>query len=177
MSRRRQFENQQPDTTPRVIIPVSRKTINPQDIQILTRDTRAEQLQVEVYRNPRDNWYKVNVFHTCDCGRYYGYTVQQPLRVPEEEISQHIDQPISQPIRVVDLTTPPPQPSRDDSIISVNSSANSSLLVELYSLPYLSDESVAPQDSTVTSNSVQASTSSHSTERMSIDDSLRSNES
>ena len=170
------IDEQQPDTTQRVIIPVSRKRINPHDIQTLTVDTRADQFEVDIYRNPRDNWLKLNVFHTCNCGKYYGYTVQEPIHVPEEVAQTNRIAEVAQPNRMVDLTTPPPQ-SRNDSIVSVNSSsANSSLLVELYSVPYLSDESLAPQDSTVTSNSIQASTSSRSTEHMSIDVSLQSNE-
>ena len=132
---------QQPAPENRIVYPVSRQRVDPREIQLLTRHTRAEAFEVDVYRHPAENWYKVNTFYTCDCGRYLGFTVKQPINIIEQ----------NQPDRVVDLITPPPpqrpsqvenvQPAANDSIISVASSNSSSLLVELYSLPYLSDES------------------------------------
>ena len=137
---------QQPAPENRFVCPVSRQRVDPREIQLLTRHTRAEAFEVEVYRHPAENWYKVNTFYTCDCGRYLGFTVKQPINITEQ----------NQPDRVVDLITPPPpqrpsqvenvQPAANDSIISVASSNSSSLLVELYSLPYLSDESQTPAE-------------------------------
>ena len=130
---------------PRVNIPISRRLVDRREIQKLTTDLVLENLDVQVYRHPQQNWLKVNTFYNCECGRYLGYCVQEPIIPPSPPAE-----------RVVDLTTPPPpqvpnqpaivEPSVNDSVISVASSSSSSLLVELYSLPYLSDESQAQSE-------------------------------
>ena len=170
------FTNEQPNGQPNIPAlehPVVRHRVPHNSLIASTTDTRTVDLTVDTYRHLTEHWIKVNAFYDCRCGRYIGFYFQQPLEIPPP--------PQVQPVRVVDLTTPPPArpnetvitiSSGNDSVVSIASSESSSLLTELYREPANFDDQYDPRTN-VSSSSVS---DNQSVEPMSLDISPPTNE-